>query len=194
MSIFTDEKRKEIKTKLIQIGIDMIKQKGIKKMTIDDVTEDAGIGKGTFYHFFNSKENYVYEVIRFNKEKILSCINIAIEEKGGIDRETFFNLLQKFSFTNGDNIISFITREDEEWLKKKLPKETKLDADKEDRIADLIFRHAIGAKQNLNYHVIENILKIMAITSESKDELHKDVLEQNFLMIMNMLCDYIYKN
>lgn len=36
MSIFTDEKRKEIKTKLLKIGIDMIKQKGIKKMTIDD--------------------------------------------------------------------------------------------------------------------------------------------------------------
>lgn len=194
MPIFTHEKREGIKIKLLEIGINMIKQKGIKKMIIDDVTEDAGIGKGTFYHFFKSKEDYVYKVIRFNKEKILACINNTIEEKGGIDKKTFFNLLQKFSFTSGDNVISFITREDEEWLKKKLPKETKLDTDKEDHIAALIFGHAIGVKKNLNYHVIENILKIMAITSESKDELHKDALEQNLLMMMNMLCNYIYEN
>ncbi|WP_066019875.1 TetR/AcrR family transcriptional regulator [Clostridium sp. CT7] len=194
MSIFTDEKREKIKIRLLEIGINMIKQKGIKKMIIDDVTEGANIGKGTFYHFFKSKEDYVYKVIRFNKEKILEYINNAIEEKGGIDKETFLNLLQKFSFTSGDNVISFITREDEEWLKKKLPKETKLDTDEEDHIAALIFGHAIGAKQNLNYHVIENILKIMAITSENKDELHEDALEQNLLMMMNMLCNYIYEN
>ncbi len=191
--IFSFEKREEIQAELLKIGISMIKEKGIKKMTIDDVAERAGIGKGTFYHFFKSKEWFVHDVIQFSKEKIYEFINNAVEEKGGIDKETFFILLHTFSFTGGNNIISFMTNEDEEWLRKKLPKEYALNPEKEDKISGLILGKIIGAKHNLNYHVIANMLKIMAMTSENKKELHEDALDENLNLMMNMLCDYIYE-
>ena len=37
-------------------------------MTISEVTARAGIGKGTFYHFYPAKEYYVYAVIQYSKE------------------------------------------------------------------------------------------------------------------------------
>jgi AcrR family transcriptional regulator len=191
--IFSFEKREEIQAKLLMIGICMIKEKGIKKMTIDDVAERAEIGKGTFYHFFKSKERFVHDVIQFSKEKIYDYINNAVEEKGGLDKETFFNLLHTFSFTSGNNIISFMTKEDEEWLRKKLPEEYALNPEREDIIADLILGQIIGAKQNLNFHVIANMIKIMAMASENKKELHQDALNENLNIMMNMLCDYIYE-
>ena len=192
--IFNFEKREEIQTNLLKIGIDMIQEKGIKKMTIDEVTERAGIGKGTFYHFYQSKEWFVHEVICFSKEQLYEYINKTVEEKGGIDQESFLNIFQIYSFTSGKNIISFMTQEDEEWLRKKLPEEYALNPEKEDKIADLILKHIVGAKKNLNKHVIANMIKIMAITVENKENLHLDVLNENLIMMRNMLCDYIYEN
>jgi AcrR family transcriptional regulator len=106
--IFTIEKREEIKTNLLQIGIELIREIGIKKMSIDKVTERAGIGKGTFYHFFDTKERYVFDVIQFSKERILKSINAIVEKKGGIDKESFLELFQTFSFSSENNIISYI--------------------------------------------------------------------------------------
>ena len=191
--IFTLEKREKIKTLLLETGIALIKEKGIKKMTIDEVTERAGIGKGTFYHFFSSKESFVFDVIRFSKENIYRSINDTIAENGGIDQKSFKGLLQRFSISGSGNIISFMTREDEEWLRKKLPEETELDPQKEDRIAHTIFRYVIGKRENINYHVIANIIKIMAIAVENRELLHQDALEENILLLQQQLCDYIFK-
>ena len=54
MSIFTLERRIEVHEKLLEVGIELIKEKGIRKMTISEVTARAGIGKGTFYFNMNA--------------------------------------------------------------------------------------------------------------------------------------------
>lgn len=191
--IFTLEKREEIKTQLLEIGIALMKEKGIKKMTIDEVAEQAGIGKGTFYHFFSSKESFVLSVIQFSKENIYRCINEIVARNGGIDRKSFEELLKRFTIAGNNNIISFMTREDEEWLKKKLPQETAFNPQKEDRIVDSIFRYVIGRRENINYHVVANIMKLMAIAAENRELLHQDALEENILLLQQQLCDYIFK-
>ena len=40
-------------------------------MTIDDITKKCAIAKGTFYRFFKSKEDFIYELMIYerNKEK-----------------------------------------------------------------------------------------------------------------------------
>ncbi len=191
--IFTLEKREKIKTQLLEIGIVLIKEKGIKKMTIDEVAEQAGIGKGTFYHFFLSKESFVLNVIQFSKENIYRCINDIIAEKGSIDRESFKELLERFTMSGSNNIISFMTQEDEEWLMKKLPNETALNPQKEDRLMGTIFQYIIGKRENINYHVVANIMKIMGIAVENRELLHQDALEENIRLLQQQLCDYIFK-
>lgn len=191
--IFTFEKREEIKTQLLEIGIALIKEKGIKKMTIDEVVEKAGIGKGTFYHFFTSKESYVFGVIQFSKENLYRYLNDVVAENGGIRRKDLEEFLHKFSFSGSLNIISFMTQDDEEWLMKKLPREMALNPQKEDGIINLIFQHVIGMRENINYHVIANMIKIMAITVENRKLLHQDALKENIQLMQQQLCDYIFE-
>lgn len=190
--IFTFEKRETIKMLLLEIGLALIKEKGIKKMTIDEIVEQAGIGKGTFYHFFSSKESYVLSVIQFSKERIYRYINAVIAENGGINKKSFEELLQKFSISGSNNIISFMTQEDEEWLGKKLPQEMALNPQKEDRIADTIFQHVIGKREEINYHVIANILKLMALAIENRQLLHQNALDENIMLLQQQLSDYIF--
>lgn len=190
--IFSHTQRETIENRLLEVGVELIKEKGVRRMTIDEVTYRAGIGKGTFYHFFKSKELYVIEVIRFSKENILQTIKESISEKGGIDRTALMDIFRSFSFTGQNNIISSMAAEDEAWLREKLPQEIIFDAPKEDKIAHKLVEYFIDAREGIDVHVIANMIKIMALTVENRTILYEDALNENITMLQEALCDYIF--
>ena len=193
MSIFPMEKRESIKTTMLEVGIKLIKQKGMQHITISEITKQTGIGKGTFYHFYKSKESFIYEVIFYSKEKIYREINQIVEENGAINRENFEKLFYLFSFMGDNNIISSITMEDEKWLANKLSLECILNPSKEEVIIQSILENTIGIREDINYHVLANMMKIMALTVENKEFLHQDVLEENIRLIVSQILDYVFK-
>lgn len=193
MSIFPLEKRETIKTTMLEVGIKLIKQKGMQHITISEITKQTGIGKGTFYHFYKSKESFIYEVIFYSKEKIFREINKIVEENGGINRENFEKLFNMFSFEGDNNIISSITMDDEKWLAKKLSLEYVLNPSKEEAIIQSILENSIGIREDINYHVLANMMKIMALAVENKEFLHQDVLEENVRLNIRQLLDYAFK-
>ena len=192
MSIFTLERRTEVHEKLLEVGIELIKEKGIRKMTISEVTDRAGIGKGTFYHFYPAKEYYVYAVIQYSKEELKKVINMNAANDGGMDRKTIEQILTTYSFNGEKNIVRSISKEDKEWLKEKLPKEYVLDVPKEEQIISALLRNVKGIKGTPNIYVIANMMKIMAIAVENKKILHEEALEENLIIMRKMLCDYIF--
>lgn len=44
------------KQKIIEVAWSMFREKGFEKTTIDDILKGANISKGTFYHYFTSKD------------------------------------------------------------------------------------------------------------------------------------------
>jgi len=48
--------RKDAKTKLLESSLDLMLTKGYSSTTVDELCEAAGVSKGSFYHFFESKE------------------------------------------------------------------------------------------------------------------------------------------
>lgn len=194
MSIFTLERRNEVQEKLLEVGVELIKEKGIRKMTISEVTERAGIGKGTFYHFYPAKEYYVHAVIQYSKEELKKVFNMNAVNNGGMDRKTIEQILTMYAFNGEKNIVSSISKEDQEWLNEKLPKEYVLNVPKEEQIISALLRNVKGIKGNPNIYVIANMMKIMAIAVENKNMLHEDVLEENLSIMRKVLCDYIFGN
>lgn len=192
MSIFTLERRNEVQEKLLEVGVELIKEKGIRKMTISEVTERAGIGKGTFYHFYPAKEYYVHAVIQYSKEELKKVFNMNAVNNGGIDRKTIEQILTMYAFNGEKNIVSSISKEDQEWLNEKLPKEYVLNVPKEEQIISALLSNVKGIKGNPNIYVIANMMKIMAIALENKNMLHEDVLEENLSIMRKVLCDYIF--
>ena len=61
---FTDQEKINIKRKLIQSGKEAFGLYGIRKTSIEDLSKQAGISKGAFYQFFDSKEDLYFAVIR----------------------------------------------------------------------------------------------------------------------------------
>ena len=48
--IYSVEKRQEIVNQLMMVGLELIRQNGIKKMSIHELTKRVGIAQGTFYN------------------------------------------------------------------------------------------------------------------------------------------------
>ena len=192
MSIFTLERRTEIQERLLEVGVSLIREKGIRRMTISEVTERTGIGKGTFYHFYSAKEFYVYDVLLYSKESLKKTLNKMAEQSDGMDRNMVEQLLTMYSFHNENSIINSISAEDEAWLNDKLPREYVLDVPKEENIVRSLLANFKGVQGTPDPQVIANMMKIMAIAVENKNILHENVLPENLRLMREMLCDYIF--
>ena len=190
--VFPLKQRQQIHTELLKTGIQLICEKGVRKLTLDEVTQRVQIGKGTFYHFFTSKELFVYEAIMFSKEAVLKKINEAVEKYGALDRQAVDELLSHFSLLGQNNIISSLSMEDEIWLSKKLPPEYILDPPKEEKIVDLLFQNMKDIRSDIHSHVVANMIKIMAITVENRNFLHEDVIAENMNILKDSFLDYLF--
>jgi TetR/AcrR family transcriptional repressor of nem operon len=51
----------ETKEKLLQVGFDLIWDSSYGSVSVDDICKQAGINKGSFYHFFPSKADLIVE-------------------------------------------------------------------------------------------------------------------------------------
>lgn len=67
---YSEEERAEIKERLRRIGLKLFREKGMKKVSVREVTAEAGIAQGGFYTFYESKEDFM-----------LDLLNLRIEEK-----------------------------------------------------------------------------------------------------------------
>ncbi len=55
--------RAETRSKLIDVGTEILSEKGFDTTTIDEVLKRTGVPKGSFYYYFGSKEDFGLAVI-----------------------------------------------------------------------------------------------------------------------------------
>jgi AcrR family transcriptional regulator len=67
---FSEEDKERIKNELKETGKELFATLGLKKTTIADLTEAVGIAKGSFYQFFDSKEELYFIVLEEEAEKL----------------------------------------------------------------------------------------------------------------------------
>ena len=73
---------------ILDVSENLFSTKGYQKTTVNDILEGVNIGKGTFYHYFKSKEEVMYAVIarmaniaKLYAQKIAEMTGITAHEK-----------------------------------------------------------------------------------------------------------------
>jgi len=128
--VFTEEERAEYREKMLDAGFDLLKQYGMTHMSVAKITEAAGIGVSTFYNFFASKEEYVYEVLQYRRRKIPELIRIALngkEKAGPAETRTYLKMMIDERYS----VFPSLTPEDEKRLLEMLPEQVRPDLQKE---------------------------------------------------------------
>jgi AcrR family transcriptional regulator len=88
----TDAEQARIRGALLASGRDRFVRVGLVKTTVAELARDAGIGKGSFYHFFESKEALFFAV-QEEEEKSLEANLRAELERAASGREAVRILL-----------------------------------------------------------------------------------------------------
>jgi AcrR family transcriptional regulator len=71
------------KTQIIAAAARVFAQKGFSGAVIAEIAAEAGIGKGTVYEYFNSKEDLFFAVFQWLSRKIASAATVKISALGG---------------------------------------------------------------------------------------------------------------
>jgi TetR/AcrR family transcriptional repressor of nem operon len=61
--------KRNTRSDIVRIGTDLISRQGFNATGVDTVLKEAGIPKGSFYHFFKSKEDFGLAVINHFAER-----------------------------------------------------------------------------------------------------------------------------
>jgi AcrR family transcriptional regulator len=77
---FTQSKKDQVRLNLLQKGREYFIKYGLKKTSVDDLVRAAGIAKGSFYRFFESKEALFLAIHEASEEKLRTDLMRKIEE------------------------------------------------------------------------------------------------------------------
>lgn len=87
---FDEEEREEIREALVAAAEEHFLRVGPRKTTVEDLTDEAGIAKGSFYTFFDSKADLFMEVFRrlgkAQVDEVLESVEDVEDGREGIRR------------------------------------------------------------------------------------------------------------
>ena len=58
------------KNRIIESAIKLIKERGIEKTNLVELCNESGVAQGTFYHYFKSVNDVLYEILRIEGEDL----------------------------------------------------------------------------------------------------------------------------
>lgn len=96
------------KQAIFESTLELIKDHGFHGAPMSLVAKNAGVAAGTIYHYFESKEELIYELYSYNRQQVKAVIVQSLEG-GGPLKEKFFRVwisLYRF-YVKQPNVLIF---------------------------------------------------------------------------------------
>ncbi|MBO0452256.1 TetR/AcrR family transcriptional regulator [Candidatus Enterococcus murrayae] len=167
--IVTKEEKARLKEAMYVETIKLIKKKGLKRITVEDVIHAVGIAKGTFYNHYTSKEELLYDVIRKSEEQLFRQI-LAIDFQTGDFQIKLRKALNEIYLADS-SIVLYLNPEDLNSLIQKLPDQTKKQQNEKQstnfqRIVELL---GIDQTDQQTFGVISYLMDCLHFTAANVD-------------------------
>ncbi len=189
---FTDEEKEKITAMLISEGERLFSRYGLKKTSIKDLTETAGIAQGSFYKFFSSKEELYFAIIETNEAELKSELLDENILSGQINKNIFRNFLKKaLELINNYPLIKNMYKNDEyQQMLNKLPEEIIKEHinNDTDTLTPLLKRwQAAGCLKDFDIDAVSGLLRALFLLTLHK----KEIGEEHFEKTINLFIDFI---
>lgn len=100
------------KNNIINAAIEIFSQKGYEKGTVAEIAAKADIAKGSFYHYYNSKEEIIYDLFAMYLENYISNWKNIIAQDYAPDKKVKLLIEQTFedlmNMENEDNLTNMV--------------------------------------------------------------------------------------
>ena len=119
--IIREEEKNLTRQALLQASIKLIQSKGLRHVTVADLTKATGMAKGSFYAYYQTKEELLYEAIKIAERKGFETA-MQLRFDVGDFRENIERALFDI-YLAPDSLALYLPPEDLEHLMRKLPAE-----------------------------------------------------------------------
>ena len=121
---FTDAEKQWIYERLVDQGSRLFSSQGLKKTSIEELAQSAGISKAAFYIFYPSKEALFMDVVERVEQHYRQEVLAMIDQPGPSPRARLVRLLQKaFTVWKTMPILQFFTRSEYDLIARRVPPE-----------------------------------------------------------------------
>ena len=185
---FSDREKENIRKNLIGICKQSWTQYGYKKTSVDEICKQAGISKGAFYLFFESKEALFCEVLCSVQREICEMAAAAMEEekgKSGVAKalKLIYRAYDKNSFLYGSDTADYTI------LMNKVSEKQAREMEKTGELSKQLF----SVHPALKFKVDAN-MAVSVIYSLIMNIKNKDILPQNHLEVFDFMADHLIDN
>lgn len=121
---FTEHEKELIGTRLLEQGYNLFSTYGLKKTSIGELADAAGISKGAFYNFYESKEALFLDVVELAEQRFRQEVLAVVDLPGPSPRARLLAVLKKaFATFRAIPILQFLTSSDYDLLYRRVPAE-----------------------------------------------------------------------
>ena len=121
---FSEHEKELIASRLLEQGYRLFCAYGLKKTNVEEIARAAGISKGAFYNFYQSKEALFMDVIEQAETRVRKEVLAVIDLPGPSPRARLVAVLKKaFSLFKTIPILNFFTGSDFDLLMRRIPAE-----------------------------------------------------------------------
>ncbi|MDO4332901.1 MAG: TetR/AcrR family transcriptional regulator [Eubacteriales bacterium] len=187
--IFSEEEKKLLREKLLQYGIHELEHRRYRNISVDEVTDGVGIAKGTFYHFFASKESYFYEIMQLIKTRNRKKL-VGLLERDHLSKEDVAGCLYE-RYTETKTVYDYFTPEEMRIIVRKLENGDE-ENDSAQFAADII-KKVTGKTDVEKAGTVVAFCNMLAL-AESNRDLYGNREYQNAIRVFSdAVADYIFR-
>lgn len=191
MKAFSEKEKEYYAQRLMDSGREIFARYGVRKTTIDDLTKAAGIAKGSFYTFFESKEDLFFSIltkeVQKSREETIQKISSLYDDPYMMVKIFLQSVLDSIEA----NLILRITLSDEGhelMARESILKEMKYNGDITAGLEGVISRWMEkGIIPRRDTKAATNLIKTLFIVSANKDKLNEACYQETMGMLVNFI-------
>lgn len=114
---FTEEEMTKLRHELILAGIRLSRELGLQRMSVEKITSAVEIAKGSFYIFFDSKEDFILEIADHANRETEKMLLAALNGRRQMSAHEFISFFNMYIHSDYD-LMGGLTVNDFFWLQK----------------------------------------------------------------------------
>ena len=186
---FSDKEKESIRNTLKAVAADNLKKFGVKKTTVDELVKHANIPKGTFYLFYNSKEELFFDVINdlhntIHKELLNNATGISSDYSADKLTDLLFEIYKSIEKTG---LIELIINGDMDIIMRKLPDQIVREHFNKDDFSLENLLSNLPVRQNTNIQAYSAAFRAVFLSVKYRREIGEELFDDAIKLLIRGL-------
>lgn len=188
--IFNKIGRDKIRERLLESGFKLIKRHGLKKTSVAEIAKRSGVSTGTFYNFFPSKDEFVYQLVLHQRFALKGSFDELVAD-GKADREHFREYLRKIYFSDC-NVFDYLSPGEIDLLNARWPEEYWKSQDSGEKTTRWLLENLEGARPECDWMVLANLSKSVALVRYGRSRLYEARYAETLEVHIDAIIRYVF--